>query len=77
MRAATDTANVKLGNVLGVSSVRVTQPKDREVFWHCWQLPAKMNRSDAIKMFDQVIKPSSYTYEKFEYNVMTGTLRTL
>jgi hypothetical protein len=57
--------------------MRITQPKDQEVFWHCWQLPPKMNRSDAIKMFNAVIKPSSYTYEKFEYNVMTGTLRTL
>lgn len=55
----------------------VTQPKEREVFWHCWKLPVKLNRSDAIRIFDTSIKPSSYTYEKFSYNPLTGQLRTV
>lgn len=58
-------------------SMRVTQPKERESFWHCWQLPAKMNRTDAIQLFNKGIKPSEYTYDKFIYDPMTGVLKTI
>ena len=56
--------------------MRISQPKDQEVFWHCWGLPRGLNRADAIKAFDS-IKPRGYTFEKFQYNPHTGQLRTV
>lgn len=61
----------------GSQDMRVTQPKEQECFWHCWQLPTKINRSDAIRLFNQTIKPSSYTYEKFMYDPISGVLKTI
>ena len=57
--------------------MKVVQPKEQEVFWHCWQLPPKLNRADAIRMFDVQVKPINYRYEKFIYNPLTGSLRTV
>lgn len=54
----------------------VTQPKDKEVFWHCWALPPGLNRADAIKEFMKR-KPASYTFERFTYNHATGQARTV
>jgi len=81
MRAAESLSQYEETPLLAVSQegchMRVAQPKERESFWHCWQLPAKLNRSDAIRIFDQSVKPSSYTYEKFIYDPISGVLKTI
>lgn len=57
-------------------AMNITQPKDQEVFWHCWALPPGLSRDEAIAAFEKK-KPRDYTFERFTYNPHTGQARTV
>ena len=57
-------------------SLKVEASREPEQFWHVWYAPVGLSRDEAHRFFLARIKPSGYTFEKFQYDRLTGRVMT-